>query len=116
MKDIKSLVSEYREKTVNMLIAIEQEDYDKLNLLIEERHKIIDLFMENPEDYDRNKIREEFKNNDIFELNKKVNELTEKKFLVVKEKLQSINSNISIKKKYNQGFSGNSLFFNKKIY
>jgi hypothetical protein len=116
MKDIRLLVSEYREKTVNMLKAIEQEEYDKLNLLLEERQKILDIFKENPEYYDRNQIAQGFMEKDILVLDEKVNDLAKKNFLIVKEKLQSINSEMIIKKKYNQGFSGNSLFFNKKVY
>lgn len=116
MKETEILVSEFREKTEKMLESIKQEDYDKLNQLIDERHKIIDIFKENPDYYDRNKIKEEFKVKDIFELNKEVIKLTKEKFLFVKEKLQWINSIMRIKNKYNPGFSGNSLFFNKKVY
>ncbi|WP_026881234.1 flagellar protein FliT [Clostridium akagii] len=116
MKDTKTLVSEYKEKTTDMLKAIEQEDYDKLNILIEERQKILDIFKENPEMYAKTEIASEFNNRDIFALDKEVSELTKKNFMEVREKLQSINSDASIKNKYNPGFSGNSLFFNKKIY
>jgi predicted Zn-dependent protease len=116
MKETEILVSEFREKTEKMLESIKKENYDKLNFLIKERHKIIVMFMEKPEYYDRNTIREEFKAKHILELNKQVNELTKKKFLIVKEKLQSINSSMLIKNRYEPGFSGNSLFFNKKVF
>lgn len=116
MKDTKVLVSDFRDMTVNMLESIKKEDYDKLNILIEQRQKIIATFEKNPEIYDKNTIQEEFKAKDIFRLDQEVNDLTKKHFLNIKEKLRSVSSNIKIKNKYNPGFSGNSLFFNKKVF
>lgn len=116
MKDTKVLVSEYREKTVDMLKVIEEEDYDKLNDLIQERQEILDIFKENPEGYSVNDLTKEFQDNNLFSLDKEVIELTKKHFIDVKQKLESINSNMGINKAYKKGFSGNSIFFNKKIY
>lgn len=116
MKDTKVLVSEYRDKTVDMLKVIEEEKYDKLNDLIQERQEILNIFKENPENYSINEITKEFEDNNLFSLDKEVIELTKKHFIDVKEKLESINSNMGINKAYKKGFSGNSIFFNKKIY
>jgi predicted RNase H-like nuclease (RuvC/YqgF family) len=116
MKDTKVLVSEYREKTADMLKAIEEENYDRLNNLIQERQEILDIFKKTPEGYSVNEITKEFQDNDFFSLDKEVIELAKKHFIDVKEKLESINSNMGINKAYKKGFSGNSIFFNKKIY
>ncbi|SMC17915.1 hypothetical protein SAMN02745134_00458 [Clostridium acidisoli DSM 12555] len=116
MKDTKVLVSEYREKTADMLKAIEEEKYDRLNNLIQERQEILDIFKKTPKGYSANDITKEFQDNDLFSLDKEVIELTKKHFINVKEKLESINSNMGINKAYKKGFSGNSIFFNKKIY
>ena len=116
MKDTKVLVSEFKEKTENMLDSIKHEDYDRLNVLIKERQKILDIFEENSGDYHKDEIKEQFKSENILELDKEVNDLTKKNFLIVKAKLKSMNSNMTVKNKYNPGFSGKSFFFNKKVY
>lgn len=116
MNNVKELVLNFREKTIDMLKCFDSEDYYKLQILLSERQKIINLIEENPKLYNKKQIADEFKRTDIMELDKKVNELIHKNMIEIKEKLKIINSDILLRKKYNTGFSGNSLFFNKKIY
>lgn len=115
MKDVKTLVLEYRDITVNMIDAVNEEKFEKLNVLIESREEILNT-LKKLEMYNKNEVVANFKNLDIMSLEKKVKKLTEDKFNDVKEKLRSINSNQIVNKKYYKDFSGNPLFFNKKIY
>ncbi|KOF55882.1 hypothetical protein AGR56_02310 [Clostridium sp. DMHC 10] len=48
------------------------------------------------------------------ELDVKIKELTVKNMKDIKEKLEDISKDKFIRKKYYNGFSGNSLFFNEK--
>ena len=116
MEDVEGLILKFREKTIDMLKCFENEDYDKLQRLLIERQEIINLFEENSEFYNKNEIADELKKTDIMELDTKINELMHQNMSVIKEKLQIINSDSLIRKKYDNGFSGNSLFLNKKIY
>lgn len=116
MEDTKVLVTRFREKTLDILNCFSNEDFDKIIELLKEREIIIQMLKENPDVYAKEKIAEEFKNTDIMELDGKVKELTIKNMKAIKEKLESINTDKFIKKKYYNGFSGNSLFFDKKVY
>lgn len=116
MEDTRVLVTRFREKTLDILNCFSNEDFDKIIELLQDREAIIQMFKENPELYTKDKIAEEFKKTDIMELDVKIKELTVKNMKAIKEKLESINTDKFIRKKYYNGFSGNSLFFNKKIY
>lgn len=116
MEDTKMLIASFREKTLDILNCFNNEDFDNLNKLFQEREAIIKMFKENPNIYTKEKIAEELKTTDIMELNDKVKELIVKNMKDIKEKLENINKNKFVKKKYYNGFSGNSMFFNKKVY
>lgn len=116
MEDTKVLVTRFREKTLDILNCFSNEDFDKIIELLKEREAIIQMFKENPDVYTKERIAKEFKNTDIEQLDVKVKELTIKNMKAIKEKLESINTDKFIKKKYYNGFSGNSLFFDKKVY
>lgn len=116
MEDTKTLVTRFREKTLDILNCFSNEDFDKANELLKDRELIIKIFKENPNIYTKGKIAEELKKTDIMELDAKIKELTIKNMKDIKEKLEEINTDKFIRKKYYTGFSGNSLFFDKKIY
>lgn len=116
MEDTKTLITSFREKTLDILNCFNNEDFDKLNGLLQEREAIIKMFKENPNIYTKEKIGEELKGTDIMELNDKAKELIVKNMKDIKEKLENINKDKFVKKKYYNGFSGNSMFFNKKVY
>lgn len=116
MEDTKTLVTRFREKTLDILNCFSDEDFDKISKLLEERKSIIQTFKENPEFYAKEEITEEFKKTNIMEMDAKIKELTVKNMKAIKEKLEEINTDKFIRKKYYTGFSGNSLFFDKKVY
>lgn len=116
MEDTKTLVERFRKITLDILNCFNNEEFDKINKLFFDRQMIIQIFKDNPELYTVDKISDEFKKTDIMDLDTKLKELTVKNIRDVKEKLDSINKDKFIRKKYYNGFSGNSLFFNKKIY
>lgn len=116
MKNGKELILDFREKTIGMIECFENEDYDNLQRLLAERQKIINLFEENPEFYNKDEIAGELKKTDIMELDIKVSELIHQNMGDIKKKLQTINCDSLLRKKYNNDFSGNPLFFNKKVY
>lgn len=116
MESTKELVKSFREKTVELLNCFDNEDYEKLQLLIDERQQIINTFEENPKLYHKQEVALELKKTDIMELDEKAVLLISNNMKDIKEKLKDINKDGLIRKKYNEGFSGNPLFFNKKIY
>lgn len=116
MENTKNLISKFREKTLEILNCFNEESYEKLDGLFLDRENIIKIFKENPKLYTKEKITEELENTDIMELDIKIKQLMVKNMKDIKEKLQNINKDKFIRDKYYTGFSGNSLFFNKKIY
>lgn len=116
MEDTKTLITRFRQKTLDILNCFNSEDFDGLNSLLQDREKIIQVFKENPQIYAKEDISREIKNTDIMELDAKVKELIVKNMKDIKEKLEDISKDKFIRKKYYNGFSGNSLFFNKKVY
>lgn len=116
MENTEALITKFREKTLEILNCFNNEDFDKINELFMDREAIIQIFKENPKVYTREKIVKELNETDIMELDAKIKELTIKNIKVVNEKLEKINKDRLVRKKYYNGFSGNSLFFNKKIY
>lgn len=116
MEDTKTLVLKFRKKTLDILNCFGDESYEKLDGLFGEREDIIKIFKDNPGFYTKDKIKDELKNTDIMELDAKIKELTIENIKEIKEKLVSINKDKFIRGKYETGFSGNSLFFNKKVY
>lgn len=116
MEDTKILLARFRERTLDILNCFKNEEFDKLNELFLAREEIIKIFKENPDVYTKEKIAEELRKTDIMELDVKIKELTTKNIKIIGGKLQNINNGKLIRKKYHNGFSGNSLFFNKKVY
>jgi hypothetical protein len=116
MKDIKELVSSFKEKTNEMLECIKHEEYDKLLVLLSERKEIINYFEEKNEVYNKSEIVAELKSSGIMELDMQLSELISQNMRGFKEKIQNINSDDLLKKAYSTGFSGNPLLLNKKIY
>lgn len=116
MESTNELVKSFSEKTVELLNCFDNEDYERLQLLIEERQQIINTFEQNPSLYKNEEIALELKKTNIMELNKKAEALIKKNMDEIKEKLQDLNNDKFIRSKYNNDFSGNSFFFNKKIY
>lgn len=116
MEDTRTLITRFREKTLDILNCFNNEDFNRLNELLQDREAIIKIFKENPNIYTKEKISEELKGTNIMQLNDKVKELIVKNMKDIKEKLEDINKDKFVKKKYYSGFSGNSMFFNKKIY
>lgn len=116
MESTEALVTKFREKTLGILNCLNNGNFEGLEALFSDREAIIEIFKKNPEFYTKEKIAEEFKKTNIMKLDDKIKELTVRNMRDIKEKLDNINKDKFIKKKYYNGFSGNSMFFNKKIY
>lgn len=116
VENTEQFVRSFREKTVELLKCFDIEDYEKLQQLLDERQQIINTFEQNPKLYIKEQIAAEFRKTDIAELDKQAELLIKTNMEEIKEKLQTIGNADVIKNKYNIGFSGNPLFFNKKIY
>ncbi|WP_234119647.1 flagellar protein FliT [Clostridium hydrogenum] len=116
MENIEVLVTKFREKTLEILDCLNNGKFEGLEALFSDREAIIEIFKKNPQFYTKEKIVEELKKTDIMELDDKIKELTVQNMRDIKGKLDNINKDKFIRKKYYNGFSGNSMFFNKKIY
>ena len=113
MQDVHLLVTEFRNATVELINCLESNKYDELDAVLLKRQEIIDLFKDNS--FNKQELIEEFRLINIEELDNRATKLLQYNMETIKEKLRLLKSDMFLKKNYNQDFSGNPLFFNKKI-
>lgn len=113
MENLHVLVNEYAEATLELISCLEKSRYDNLDAALKRRQDIIEIFKTNS--FDNKELIKEFGSMKVEQLDSKAVNLLKYNMDTIKEKIRIINSDVFLKKNYNQGFSGNPLFFNKKI-
>lgn len=106
-------LAKYRDTTIELIQAVENENYEILDSLVEKRSEIInsvDKLTFSKEEFKT--ICLEFK---ILLLQDSLNKLMNEKKLKVKRQLESMDENKNLRNSYNKKFSVDSIFFNKKI-
>lgn len=116
MENLKELTLNFKEKTVEMLECFKTEDYDRLNSLLGDRQTILDIIMNNPNEYSKDDLVKCFQGTDIVRMDKEVEKLIKENLSKIQDKLHSIGREEFIKKKYGSNLLKNPIFFNKKIY
>jgi molybdopterin-guanine dinucleotide biosynthesis protein len=114
METIENLLEKFRQRTLDMIECFKNEDYAKLNLLLEERQKILDILKDNEEYYKTKDIIKQLETKDIVKLDESINNILIESIDSVRRKLKELDNN-SKQQKYHRGFSGNAMFLNKKI-
>jgi hypothetical protein len=114
MEAIEDLLEEFRQKTLKITDYIKNGDYKNLNLLLEERQKILDIIKANENYYKNKDIKEQLENKEIVKLDEKINSDLKESIDDVRKKLRELENNLR-QQKYHRGFSGKSMFINKKI-
>ncbi|MPN56083.1 hypothetical protein SDC9_203769 [bioreactor metagenome] len=110
---LRYFLQEFREKTIEIINLLENEEYDKMDEALSEREEII------------NSIREINTENDIFKglcvnlkiipLEQKLNSMLNLKKVEIQQELNKINNKTSANKNYNKAFSVDSLYLSKKV-
>jgi len=106
-------LTKYRDTTIELIKAVENENYDILDNYIDQRREIINSIEK------LNFTKEEFiivcNELKILFFQNNLNKLMNEKKLKVKRQLESINDTKNLQSSYNKKFSVDSIFFNKKI-
>lgn len=106
-------LTKYKDTTIELIKAVESEDYDLLESIIAKRSEIINNIEK------LNYTHEEFRANctklKILFFQNNLNKLMNEKKLKIKSQLDSMNENKNLRNSYNKKFSVDSIFFNKKI-
>jgi hypothetical protein len=115
MEAIENLLEEFRKKTLDIIECLKNENYVKLNLLLEERQKILDILKANKGYYKTEDIIKQLECKDIVKLDERINNTLVQSIDGVRKKLKDLDNTEKKKKYYKKGFSGNAMFLNKKI-
>ncbi|HCW03402.1 MAG TPA: flagellar protein FliT [Clostridium sp.] len=103
----------YKDTTIELIGAVEKEDYDLLESLIEKRSKVIKAIEKLK--YSQEEFRAICTELKILFFQDKMNKLMNEKKLKIKRQLDSMNENKNLRNSYNKKFNVDSIFFNKKI-
>ncbi|WP_074042349.1 flagellar protein FliT [Desnuesiella massiliensis] len=104
---------EFKSITLDLINALEYDDFDKLESLIEKRQAIINILEK------ANYAEEEFKHIassiDLLTLQKKVLDLMNSKKVELRSEMDKLSEIKTANKSYNSKFAVDSVYFNKKI-
>lgn len=110
---IKEKLLEYKTLTVELINALENEEYIKLNDLFNEREKIIDCT--NDLSYSMEEFKKICNELGIIELETKLKQLIKDKMLKVKKSINNIKRSRNAHMSYNKNFINNSFFVKKTV-
>lgn len=106
-------LTKYKDTTLEIIKAVEDENYDLLEGLISKRGEIINSIEK------LNYSKEEFKaicmDLKILFFQNNLNKFMNEKKVKIKRQLESMDDNKNARNSYNKKFSVDSIFFNKKI-
>jgi len=113
MENLKVLLSQYRELTEKINLSLENDNYDKLDELLNKRGELIEYI--DRLKYSQNefiKISEEI---GLAILEEKLNIAFINKRIELKNNLNKLNKGSNVNKTYNKKYSVDSIFLNKKL-
>jgi hypothetical protein len=113
MSDIKEYMVQYKETSIKLIEALNNEEYDKLNILLDDRQKLIELLKNY--NYTSKEFKDICEELDILYIQRELEEKMKNRMNDAKEELKKIHANKSINKNYNKVQYVDSIFFNKKI-
>lgn len=110
---LKYYLSQFREKTIELINLLEKEEYDKLDDVLNSREKIIKHIRGIGSDSDV--FKELCVSLKIIPLEQKLNSILNLKKSKIQKELNKISNKTSANKTYNKSFSVDSLYLSKKI-
>ncbi|MBU3202952.1 hypothetical protein [Clostridium algidicarnis] len=113
VKILKSHLTEYKEVTLDLIKALEEDNIDKLDPLLEKRQDLINHI--ESQEYDNEIFKDLCTSLKIIPLQSKLSTMLNEKKSEVKEEIDNIADLKSASKSYNKRFSVDSIYFNKKI-
>lgn len=111
--ELKSLVSEFKQITERSIESVQSEDYNELNLCINERQSIIDKM--NKLNVSKEDLKAEFVCNNIDDLQAKLGMLIYEKKNKIKEETAKILNAANVSKNYYSTIQKKSIIFSKKV-
>jgi len=113
VKILKAHLMEYKEITLALIKALEEDNIDELDLLLENRQDLINHI--ETYEYDKEVFKDLCINLKIIPLQSKLSTMLNEKKSEVKEEIDKLVELKSVSKSYNKRFSVDSIYFNKKI-
>lgn len=113
MDNLNNLLNEFSEITDKVIENLENEEYDQVNLSLENREKIINEIKNI--DYTIEEFKSISLSLNLEEKEKKLNSALEEKINEKKEVLGRISKAKHVSKEYRKVYSVDSIFINKKI-
>jgi hypothetical protein len=113
METLKDRLSKFRDKTVEIMLALKYEDYIKTNSLLDERHEIIQSIEKLQ--YDNTEFAEVCNSLGIEKLDGELNELLSSRRIEVMKNIDNIISAKNARSKYLKKSYMDSMFLNKKL-
>jgi hypothetical protein len=113
LKDLMLKLNEFRDKTLLIIKAVENEDYNNLNDLLGQRQLIIDGIEQL--NYDQKQFKAGCEELDIPVLQSKLEKAIRERHNFVKSELKKVQSRKTVNANYTHSSAVDSIFFNKKI-
>lgn len=113
MEEYKKIFIEFSDKTNEILEALNNEDYDKVNAALSQREQIIDSMK--AQNIDREVFKEMDKLLKIQEKEAQIKALLSKKAYDVKDEIRKLQLTGKANHSYNKGFYDKNKIFSKKV-
>lgn len=113
MSELRELIAKFNNKTELIIDCLEKEEYDRLEILLNDRQRIIDII--NSLSFPNSEFYYFCNEYNISNLQNKCNELFKVKMFQTREELKKISLSKSVSKQYYQENYVESIYFNKKI-
>lgn len=103
----------YKNITIKLIELLENEEYDSLDYLINDRQKLIENMKKI--NYTKDQFKHICENFKMLIIEQKLNSLMNEKKATIKSELNKISISKNANKTYKRGYAVDSIFFNKKI-
>lgn len=113
MLDLNNALLQFKDYTTALILCLEEEDYDSLESLLDQRQAIIDKLDNST--YDKALFQKLSEKYDIALLNSKMNSIINEKLDNVKSEIKKIMLQKNLNSNYTMNQAVDSIYFNKKI-
>lgn len=110
---IKKHLEKFKDITLQLICRVKEDDFDSVDVLMEERQKIIDNI--DSVEFSQDKFVNIAKELNIIEYDKELEKIIIEKKAKIKEEMGKIITNRNANTSYNKKFYSNSTIFSKKI-
>lgn len=112
-ENLKDIMNNFKELTLMLITSVENEEYDRLDFLINERQKLIDKM--ELLNYTREEFKEVCIGLQILPLQQKLTTIMNSSKNKIRNELDKMATSKTANKNYNKGFKVDAIFFNKQI-